>query len=387
MKIIFLESISAHQYKADLECYRPGTKGFIIYGMGKFIARELLKQSKDYSCEVWRQDKRIKKTEIHYDEGIKYIIFPSILVPVLGEFSLQLMKQLIRTKKNRDIAFHVMGTWKYSLGIMTKLVAKHNIAVTHIGGADPLWKYNNNGNKLGLILHYLCKSFFLTHYTKCITICKPVESYFRHANLPVVHSPILGMYAKGMEIKDKVESKKKLGLPLEKKVILQVGRAYKKRGFDWIIDFLDASSDEYFFVFVGINISDPYYDELIIRGEKVIEYVGHEELSNFYNAADVLIYLPHDKEDLSFAGTSYVPLEALACGTQVLATTLHHLPKQTTKLFYAIPEKFDDLKPMLSELLSSNIDREKCREFILSAFSWEKVINTHLEVYNGEFNA
>ncbi len=86
--------------------------------------------------------------------------------------------------------------------------------------------------------------------------------------------------------------------------------------------------------------------------------------------------------DLNFAGTSYVPLEAMVCGTPVVATTFHHFPGDEVEEVSRIPNRKKDVIPMIEELLAANVSRQRCREIVLKEFSWDNVIEKHWKLYN-----
>jgi glycosyltransferase involved in cell wall biosynthesis len=117
------------------------------------------------------------------------------------------------------------------------------------------------------------------------------------------------------------------------------------------------------------------------KGVFMTPYLHHTDLPDYYNAADMLYYLPHGELDLNFAGTSYVPLEAMACGTPVVATTFHHFPGDEVHEVSRIPKMKEEVIPMIEDLLAANVSRERCREVVLKHFSWDKVIKKYWDLY------
>lgn len=238
-----------------------------------------------------------------------------------------------------------------------------------------------------MLNYWLEKYVTLRPYDHFISICKPEVEYLEKLGKPVSHMTVFGISREDQfTIKNRQESRKKLGLPLDKKILLQVGRAYKIRGFEWVIDLVDhyQKKEDYFLVFAGINKSDEFYQPLKDKGVYMTPYLKHGDLPDYYNAADLSYYLLNSKVDLNFAGTSYVPLESLACGTPVVSTSFHHFPGDEVHEVSRIPKKQSDVIPMIEELLSANVSRERCRAIVLKYFSWDTVIEKHWDLYNSK---
>ena len=383
MKVIFLSTFNG--YGKDIELYRPGRDGFYQFGMGQFIAQEFYARNYPIVFENWRMDLRIKNVMEKELDGMLCRIFPSKIVKNFGEYSKLLLKAFKQEAGKNNVIFHFMPVHSLNYHYFARFIKRNKIVATHIGGANPYWKYKHQNNWKSLMYYILEKYYFVKVYDHFITPCKPEVEYYNKVGRPVTHMPAFGISReKQFVIKDRKECRKKLGLPLNKKILLQVGRAYHARGFDWIMELIDhyQKRDDYFLAFTGINKTDEYYQNLIDRGCFITPYLPHAELPDYYNAADLLYYLPHGKLDLNFAGTSYVPLEALACGTPVVATTFHHFPGNEVAEVSRIPRSKEDIIPMIEDLLAMNVSRERCREIVLKHFSWDKVIEKHWEIYN-----
>lgn len=383
LKVIFLSRFTA--YGKDLELYRPGTDGFFQFGMGQFIAREFQKRNYPVSFENWRMDVRIEQVMEKEVDSIQCRIFPSKRIRVFGEYSKELVRAFKKEAGNQDVVFHFMPNHPLNYHYFARLVRKNTIISTHLGGPNPLWKYQNGGGLPNLFNYWFEKYFTLKPYNHVISICRPEVEYFERVNKPVTHMPIFGISREHLfTIKDRQECRKKLGLPLDKKILLQVGRAYKIRGFEWIMDLVDhyKKKEDYFLVFAGINESDEFYQPLKDKGVYMTPYLKHSDLPDYYNAADLSYYLLNSEVDLNFAGTSYVPLESLACGTPVVSTSFHHFPGDEVHEVSRIPKKQSDVIPMIEELLAANVSRERCRAIVLKYFFWDTVIEKHWDLYN-----
>lgn len=385
-RIIFINTYSL--YSKNISQYKPGTDGFYQFGMSKFIAEELVKRNYPIQCEMWRMDLRTNQVIEKEIDSIHYKIFPSKKTKIkqLPEFSTLFIREILKLSKQREkVVIHFMGVHSMFYNIIAFIMRKHLIVATHLGGPNPLWKYENEDSKTALINYWIEKYLLLKPFDCFITISKKEADYFKSLSKKTEHMPCFGIpMLETLYIKDRKSSRLKLGLPDDKKILLQVGRAEGNRGFDWILRLIDfyKNKDDYYLIFVGINEEDEYYYELSKRKVFIKGYMSRFELLDYFNAADILYYLPNGKMDLEFAGISYVPLEALTCGTPVVATTLHHFPDDEINEVARIPRKYEDVIPMIEELLSLNVSRKKCREVVLKHFSWDKVIEKHWELYN-----
>lgn len=384
MKVVFISSFTAYNKKNPF--YLPGTDGFFSFGMGQFIAKEFIRRKFNIDFEIWRSDQRIKEPTERIVEQIYCRIFPGYRLPRIGEFSFSLLHRLIIEAKSCDTVFHFMPNHNIVFHLYAMFLRKRRVISTHIGGANPRWNFHHTGSVYSYINMTLEHYLWLRSYSCTITICSEEAAYYEAFRRPVLQMPILGIAnIDKFYIRDRVESRKELGWPLDKKILLQVGRATLSRGFDWIVKLLDHYQDRegYLIVFVGISEMDEYYSKVVERNVVVYPYTDQAILSTYYNAADLLFYLPHDEMNLTFAGTSYVPIEALSCGTPVIATTLHHIPDERTAQISRNPSCFDDVPTMIEDLLSSPLSRELCRSIALQYFSWDAVLEKHLKCYLG----
>lgn len=386
-KIIFINGYNLYHKKIDV--YEVGADGFFRFGMGAFIADELIKRNYPVKCEMWRMDLRINKIMEKEIDGLKCKIFPSKRLSFFGknfgEYSKEFKSALIKEKNCKDVVFHIMPNHGFTMSLITLFLNPSKIIWSHLGGPNAYWKFKNEKNYNSFFYYLFEKLFVLNrpnHHTT--TICRSEYEYLEMIKTSVSFMPVFGIPMPAtLKIINRIDIRQKMGINTNKKIILQVGRAVKERGFDWIIEYLDSPlAENYFWIFAGIHKEDEYYEELKNRSVFMTDYLSRNELVDYYNASDILIFLINQKSDLDFGGTGYVPLESLACGTPVVATTFHHFPGNEVPEVSRIPKRKEDVMLMVEDLLKSNVSRERCREIVFKEFSWDEVLKKYWEIYN-----
>ncbi|QLD90796.1 glycosyltransferase family 4 protein [Natronomonas salina] len=128
------------------------------------------------------------------------------------------------------------------------------------------------------------------------------------------------------------EYRDKLNLPHHKKIFLYVGRMSYHKGLAFLCEAINelSSLDQYMFLLVGTG---PY--ESVINREfdnnhvRALGRVPYEEIDQYYKAADCYL---HPSE---YEGIPLVILEALACGTPILARSAGDIPFVTSNIIHS----------------------------------------------------
>lgn len=127
------------------------------------------------------------------------------------------------------------------------------------------------------------------------------------------------------------EARRALGLPAEKKILLAVGNLTANKGFEVVIQALKILREEFhekdlYLIIVGEGQQRTVIEQMIasLHLHEEVLLVGakpHEELALWYSAAD-LFCLASLRE-----GWPNVLLEAMSCGTPVVATPVGGIPE------------------------------------------------------------
>lgn len=197
----------------------------------------------------------------------------------------------------------------------------------------------------------------------------------------------------------KVEAlRRKLGLE-GKKVVLFVGRIVPYKGVEYLIDSIGhakAEDVDLHLVLVGggegKNITDKsqYHTRIQLQAQRSpaagnIHFLGRVDnsgLAALYCLADVLA-LPSTMRGEAFGA---VLLEALACGTPVVASAIpgvRDVLKGDGKVGKYVPPK--DSRSLTSALIDMANQKtavtKRCREFAVENYSVEKIVESYLRLY------
>jgi len=119
-----------------------------------------------------------------------------------------------------------------------------------------------------------------------------------------------------------------------------------------------------------------------IEKEKTYIYLGYvtdEELAQVYNLATLFIY------PTLYEGFGIPPLEAMACGTAVIASNVASLPEACgNAAVYIDPKNHHDIAEKITDLLGNHKKRDLLIEkgFDHSKhFNWDKAANEHMDIF------
>lgn len=180
---------------------------------------------------------------------------------------------------------------------------------------------------------------------------------------------------------DPQAARRSLGLRAEDLVLLSVGHLIERKGHHLAIELLQHQPDACLMV-VG---SGPLRGELEALAQRLgvaerVRFEGqqpNDRLQTYYSAADVLVLAS------SFEGWANVLLEAMACGTPVVATRVNGTPEVVTQ---AVAGRMADVRDVphllaaLRDLLAHYPDRSAVRHYA-EAFSWEETTRLQCELF------
>ncbi len=191
---------------------------------------------------------------------------------------------------------------------------------------------------------------------------------------------------------DKLKIKRELGLDPHKFTLFTVRRLVPRMGLEELIRAVKILVEHFgkiHLIIGGRGILESQLKRLArsLRVRRYITFTGYideENLPLYYQAADIFVLPTKDLE-----GFGLVTIEALACGTPVLATpvgaNLEIMRKFDKNLLFAGIDARSMAKRMLEFMSSHKANNglsEKCRQFAVQNYSWDRIVDRYEETYS-----
>lgn len=186
---------------------------------------------------------------------------------------------------------------------------------------------------------------------------------------------------------DRAACRRQLGLPIEKKILLSVGRLTEGKGHHELVRIMPEISrmeDIELYIIGGVNPEEDFgqvlrtmISELRLNNVHLVDKVAHEILPFWYSAAD-LFCLATQRE-----GCPNALLEALACGTPVVVTdvgAVGALVVNGENGFLVRLEQVSALAEIVSLSLNWNWNREQIAAR-MNGWGWSDCAKQVVEIY------
>lgn len=212
-----------------------------------------------------------------------------------------------------------------------------------------------------------------------VDICRNSE-VLKGFPITLIHN---GIDPEGFKMFDRQQSRKELGLISDAKVFLFSGYNIHdpNKGLLRVVEALEKCDiPNKMLVCIGMsNLPMPDAPFPIILTGLL---TSQEKISKYYSAADIFL-------QSSFEETfSQTPLEAMACGTPVVALPFsgaHDLISQDNGI---VCDDFttEALAKGIMQAINRYYDREKIREDVINRFSYDKIVQQYIELYKTVLN-
>jgi len=206
--------------------------------------------------------------------------------------------------------------------------------------------------------------YFLALFPKKIFVCsKDITEYCKKYlffvankinNLPVPIDTRL------FSPKNRILTRKKLHLGLNKKIIIYVGRIETAKGSDFILDIAKKNKDIIFLLIGKINDKKIKVDNS--ENVKILSFLQNKELVMYYNASDLCLF-PSRAESFGL-----VPREAMACGIPAIVSDINALRLLTPAI--KVPHNLEKIEEAIIRFFElSKKEKQKIsiksREFVI----------------------
>ena len=361
------------------------------------VSYEQSKRLTEAGYEIDVLTSKTKGQNKHPAKGIRVFAYPSLKIaeifgipyPIL---TVKAYKKFAKIIKKCDLVHahgHVYMS-SYLAGKLAKKYKKPFIVTQHNTFID----YKSWLNTLEHLNDVTIGKSVLKRADRIFTVSKETMKYVLRLGADKAKTSVMynGVDTNCFYSVQKEKSRKKLGLPKNRKIIFSARRLVYKNGLDTLIEsahLVAQDNPDILFVVAGNGPSRKLIEnrikELGIEDNiKLTGFVPDEQLPVYYNAADYFV-LPSGSGE----GLPLVLLEAMACGLPVIATTVGGTPEIIEHMKNGVlvpPRNPEAIAEALSKLLAQeNLGKkigEEAKKKIQNRFSWEENVRQLKEAYS-----
>lgn len=358
------------------------------YEWGDLLGKSILAYHPEYEFEVWQPDLRADKLYSHrFDNGLCHKLFPATIHRQLHKpvvTSEAILEQLRREQNHNEIILQTDLTPHSDWLILPN---KHLKIMGILHGTIHLpihefFKIRKNPLRYYFLLREQQALKNIINYYDLIT-------YQNDTNLDDLKSIYKGSLRKvtmGVDFEkfiplDKISCRKELGLPLDKRIFITVGRMNSLKQNDKVIKAFNQLKDKFDFllVMVGTAGSSEYMEYLQkiaapLLAEKKILFTGYrsgDSLVKYYNSADLFLMTSLSE------GCSVASMEAIACETPIFSTRTGYIAELQAAHqagYVAGIRNYREWGKVLSQYLNGQLEITTLdRSLAMREFSWRAI--------------
>lgn len=396
IKIIFFDYPGYASPKDKvIEEHNPQNPYFYFIGFSHQYAQYFRELYPRVRIEIWRLDARVDSKSSKEYNGLLGKVYP-LRRGFIKYFPYN--KDFIRDLKVETAEFRVFFFFQgLHVPFFTKLAIlfpyEKKFAI-QIGGGNPSYRNSVNWSLKTKIHELLDLHFFVKRMTKIFACTASEIEYIKTVldETKIINRPFNFINSELFSPIDKKEARIKLGLRLDEKIIYQTGRAEPVKGTDVILRVWEKylKSNGIKLILTGVHESDSLFESVVNSGCEYHSTVPYDQLPYWYSAADVYVYSPFNEETLQFGGVGSAPLEALACGTPIVCTTMINFPefnsiKDEVEKVCRVPKDDEELSTAIIHFLRTGIDPLNARALVLRYFSKRKILESLQIIFQPEF--
>ncbi len=362
------------------------------YDWGNVLGEYVVKNDTDFSFEVRQPDFRANEVYEHsFGDRISHRLYPAQYDAASRSIvSERLIEDLI-DKENRNTIIHTSIGGKFLSGITGRI--KKGVKVGSFHGEitlpiDNFFRLRKN------VLNYARKITEQREFRKTINEydvityqsergLKKLKKYYKGR----LETATMGIDFEKFRLLDKAACRKELGLPPDKKILLNVGRINSNKRQAELIELMNSLDPDFDFVLVIIGHGLEEEEEslkkvssaLLEKGKIIFTgYIRGEKLVKYYNSADVFLMT-------SFSEAGPVSsMEAIACGVPIITTDTGAVCDFLKGDNSGVIVQRNDFQKFEAEVKSffkgkriKAADREKAKE----RYDWNVVARRFIDIY------
>jgi len=324
------------------------------------VANEMRKLDFSVKHECWRPyGSCISKVYSKEVDGMWHKVFPfkSFKIPKLWsvEFSGSIIKALRKeTKINNQVVVIVYASHSFFSAWLRIRIHKMGIPVIVYQLGGYFAKHEKKGLRKifrNLLYQYQLKALKSTIHH--FTVSVPEVAFLNSIGYRNATTLLMGFKFEKLQIHTRINARKALGLPLDKKLVLYAGRFNEWKGFKYIVDAVEkirTVRDDVALVAVGGYPTDEYYNYAKGKGVFVFDRVPEEKLSCFYFGSDVYVMAVYDNNFINFTGYGVTPAQAGFCGLPVISNNIINFTGSEEEC-NLLGIRIDNLKELNREIL------------------------------------
>ena len=327
---------------------------YYLASWGGLFARRLKEKYPDFNIEVWKAEPEFDKLYPRIAHNVECKVFPykNKLFCCLTK---EMVKELRRLKKNYNLIIYRNTLFDFKfIFIISILFPKARIVISHHGGVIPKSISIKNIFKRILLRISLTRVHTATYIRHEIKewICK----YPLHPK--VVFLPV-GADFNVFYPEDRYKCREELGLSQNKIYAVYVGKMFKLKGVDIILEIYNKYKDKDFeILLVGATENDELLPEVKASGDVDIGPIYWDLLRKIYSAANFYI---HPAFNPNFGGIDVSLMECLACGTPVLSPMLKEYDFDTKDIGICV-DSLSEFEDRFKEMLNRYNEFTNCGE-------------------------
>jgi glycosyltransferase involved in cell wall biosynthesis len=282
--------------------------------------------------------------------------------------------------------YHITNPW-IALYFLPRLYQIHFVITIH-----DIWPFLlSTPSKLELFLKKPFKEVLMNSgMTICVTK-HTKKDLLRFVNIDPEKIRVIyyGVDHELFKPRDKLEARRRLGLPLDRPIILNVGSEEPRKNIPILLkSFKKLLNGVPNALLARVGEKTAYIEKLIkslgLNGKVLYRRASPNEVALYYNAADLLCFPSY------YEGFGNPPLEAMASGLPVIAGNRTSIPEVVSDAGILLdPFDVEGFAYWMREVLMNEDLRNKLSEAGYKrsmSFSWEKCARETLEVYREVLN-